>query len=94
MFVLKVISASKFIIRKESTRDHVDLLISSKHWPLVYAVDMACDVVAHIETREPQLARVMWGKRRGCFEKPESGTAPMVIMTATITLLVQVAIAG
>ena len=61
---IKVISASKFIMRKESTRDHVDLLMSSKHWPLVYAVDMACDV---IEVRHPKLANAMWGERRGCF---------------------------
>lgn len=47
------ISASKFIMRRESTRDHADLLLSSRHWPLVYAVDMACDLVAHIEAREP-----------------------------------------
>lgn len=74
----QVISASKFIMRKESTRDHVDLLLSSKHWPLVYAVDMACDVVAHIEVREPKLADAMWGERRGCFEKPIPGVVPEV----------------
>ena len=58
-------------MRKESTRDHVDLLLSSKHWPLVYAVNMSCGVVAHVEAREPKLANAMsWGERRGCFEKP------------------------
>lgn len=41
------------IMRKESTRDHVNLLLSSRHWPTVYAVDIACDVVAHMEVREP-----------------------------------------
>ncbi len=65
-------------MRKESTRDHADLLLSSKHWPLVYAVDMACDVVAHLETREPAMTRQMWGERRGCFEKPQSGVNPTV----------------
>ena len=59
----QVISGSKSILKKESTRDHVDLLISSKHWPLAYAVDMACDVVAHMEVRAPKLARAMWGER-------------------------------
>ena len=34
---------TKFILRKESTRDHIDLFLSSKLWPLTYAVDMACD---------------------------------------------------
>ncbi len=74
----QVISASKFIMRKESTRDHVDLLMSSKHWPLVYAVDMACDVVAHIEVRDPALANAMWGEKRGCFEIPKKDTIPEV----------------
>lgn len=64
-------------MRKEITRDHVDLLLSSKHWPLVYAVDI-CDIVAHIEARQPKLANAMWGDRRGCFEKPRPGITPEV----------------
>ena len=76
-----MISASKFIMRKESTRDHVDLLLSSKHWPLVYAVDMACDVVAHVEVK---LANAIWGDKRGCFQRPVPGIPPKV--TATIFL--------
>ena len=73
-------------MRKESTRDHVDLLLSSKHWPLVYAVDMVCDVVAHVEIREPKLANAMWGNRRGCFQRPVPGIPPKV--TATIFLII------
>ena len=76
--MMQVISATKYIVRKESTRDHVDLLLSSRHWPLVYAVDMACDVVAHLEVREPKLASVLWGDRRGCFQKPCNTSAPQV----------------
>ena len=75
---IQVISGSKFILKKESTRDHVDLLLSSKHWPLTYAVDMACNVVAHIKVRDPKLAKAMWGDQRGCFEKPEKGKCPKV----------------
>lgn len=74
----QVISATKYIMRKESTRDHVDLLLSSRYWPTVYAVDMACDVVAHMEAREPQLASALWGHRRGCFEAPSTSTLPKV----------------
>ena len=59
-------------------RDHADLLLSSKYWPLVYAVDMACDVVAHIEARDPQLANALWGERRGCFEEPSKRVTPKV----------------
>ena len=65
-------------MKKESTRDHVDLLLSSKVWPLVYAVDMACDVVAHMEVRDPRLASILWDNRRGCFEKPVVGRPPKV----------------
>ena len=75
---MQVISASKYTVRKESTRDHVDLLLSSQCWPTVYAVHMACDVVAHMEIREPQLASAMWGNRRGCFEVPSASTPPKV----------------
>lgn len=68
----------KIYLRKESTRDHVDLLLSSRHWPLAYAVDMACDVVAHTEVREPKLAKMMWGERCGCFEVPKKNEKPKV----------------
>ena len=73
-----MISATKYIMRKESTRDHVDLLLSSRHWPLVYAVDMACDIVAHMEVRSPSLATALWSDKRGCFEKPKLGRSPKV----------------
>ena len=75
---IQVISATKYIMRKESTRDHVDLLLSSRHWPTVYAIDMACDVVAHMEVREPQLASALWQDRRGCFEVPSTCSLPKV----------------
>ena len=47
-------------------------------WPIVYAVDMACDVVAHMEAREPQLASALWGDRKGCFETPSASALPEV----------------
>ena len=65
-------------IRIKITRDHVDLLLSSRHWPLAFAVDMACDVVAHTEVREPKLAKMMWGERRGCFEVPKINEKPNI----------------
>ena len=65
-------------MKKESTRDHIDLLMSCKYWPLVYAVDMACDVVAHMEAREPSYAKALWDDRRGCFQKPHKRKSPEV----------------
>ena len=44
---LLYIYGTKFIIEHRS-RDHVGLLLSTKHWPVVYAVDVVCDV-AHTE---------------------------------------------
>ena len=36
----------------------------------VYAVDMACDVVIHIEARDPcTTSQCLMGERRGCFDK-------------------------
>ena len=73
-----MIYATKYVILKESTRDHVDLLLSMKYWPVVNAVDMACDVVAHTEVRLPALANELWGEQRGCFEKPSTASNPKV----------------
>ena len=75
---MKVVTATKFIVWQESTRDHADLLMSTKYWPTVFAVDMACDLVAHIEAREPMLARILWDDRSGCFEKPTVTKEPQV----------------
>ena len=79
-----MIYGTKYIVRKESTRDHVDLLLSTKYWPIVYAVDMACDVVAHTEVRLPGLSNDLWGDRRGCFEKPTSNSQPNVQCTCRV----------
>ena len=68
----------KFIMKKESTRDHTDLLLSSKHWPTIYTVDMACDLVAHIEVTHSKLSRLLWGDRSGCFEIPTTISKPKV----------------
>ena len=48
------------------------------HWPVVFAVDMACDVTAHVEVRHPKLANALWGERRGCFQKPHPRNDPQV----------------
>ena len=45
---------------------------------MVYAVDMACDVVAHIEVRYPKLANAIWAEKCGCFQQPKQGIMPEV----------------
>ena len=76
---MQVIYSTKYCIRKESTRDHIDLLLSMRHWAVVYAVDMACDVVAHLEARHPALAHHLWRDRRGCFQRPNETKKSEVI---------------
>ncbi|XP_067423221.1 HMG domain-containing protein 3 isoform X2 [Emydura macquarii macquarii] len=66
----QVVCGSKYIVRGESARDHVDLLVSSRHWPPVYAVDMASSVALCADICCPDLTIQMWGKNQGCFSDP------------------------
>ncbi|XP_072256665.1 HMG domain-containing protein 3 isoform X2 [Pyxicephalus adspersus] len=66
----QVVCGSKYIVRGESPRDHVDLLASSRHWPPVYVVDMATQVALCTDLCYPNLAQQMWGKNQGCFSNP------------------------
>ncbi|CAL9706756.1 unnamed protein product [Knipowitschia caucasica] len=71
----KVVSVSKCLIRRESARDHIDLLLSSRYWPPVYVSDCAQQVALCADLQYPDLATQMWGRNQGCFcdpfEKPE-----------------------
>ncbi|XP_006275433.1 HMG domain-containing protein 3 isoform X1 [Alligator mississippiensis] len=66
----QVVCGSKYIVRGESARDHVDLLVSSRHWPPVYVVDMASAVSLCADICCPDLTSQMWGKNQGCFSDP------------------------
>ncbi|XP_030594414.1 HMG domain-containing protein 3 isoform X2 [Archocentrus centrarchus] len=71
----KVVCASKYLVRGETARDHVDLLLSSRYWPPVYVCDCAREVALCTDLQYPELATQMWGRNQGCFsdpfEKPE-----------------------
>uniref|UniRef100_A0A3B4Z1N1 HMG domain-containing protein 3-like n=1 Tax=Stegastes partitus TaxID=144197 RepID=A0A3B4Z1N1_9TELE len=71
----KVVCASKYLVRGETARDHVDLLLSSRYWPPVYVCDCARQVALCADMQYPELATQMWGRNQGCFsdpfEKPE-----------------------
>ncbi|XP_034545320.1 HMG domain-containing protein 3 isoform X2 [Notolabrus celidotus] len=71
----KVVCGSKYLVRGETARDHVDLLLSSRYWPPVYVSDCARHVALCADTQYPELATQMWGRNQGCFsdplEKPE-----------------------
>ncbi|NXA07046.1 HMGX3 protein, partial [Sapayoa aenigma] len=66
----QVVCGSKYIVRGESARDHVDLLVSSRHWPPVYVVDTASSVALCADLCYPGLTSQMWGKNQGCFSDP------------------------
>ncbi|XP_027628615.1 HMG domain-containing protein 3 isoform X2 [Tupaia chinensis] len=66
----QVVCGSKYLVRGESARDHVDLLASSRHWPPVYVVDMATPVALCADLCYPELTSQMWGRNQGCFSSP------------------------
>uniref|UniRef100_A0A8D2MW46 HMG box domain-containing protein n=1 Tax=Zonotrichia albicollis TaxID=44394 RepID=A0A8D2MW46_ZONAL len=66
----QVVCGSKYIVRGENARDHVDLLVSSRHWPPVYVVDSASSVALCADLCCPGLTSQMWGKNQGCFSDP------------------------
>ncbi|KAI5935263.1 HMG domain-containing protein 3 [Manis javanica] len=66
----QVVCGSKYLVRGESARDHVDLLVSSRHWPPVYVVDMATPVALCADLCYPELTDQMWGRNQGCFSSP------------------------
>ncbi|KAM9741161.1 HMG domain-containing protein 3 isoform 1-T3 [Menidia menidia] len=66
----KVVCSSKCLVRGETARDHMDLLLSSRHWPPVYVCDSARKVALCTDLQYPELAIQMWGRNQGCFSDP------------------------
>ncbi|XP_051869522.1 HMG domain-containing protein 3 [Pristis pectinata] len=66
----QVVCGSKYLVRRESARDHVDLLVSSRYWPPVYVVDMAPQVALNADVRYPEITGQMWEHKQGCFSDP------------------------
>ncbi|KAM3867209.1 HMG domain-containing protein 3 [Diretmus argenteus] len=66
----KVVCSSKYMVRGETARDHVDLLLSSRYWPPVYVTNSARQVALCADMQYPELATQMWGRNQGCFSDP------------------------
>ncbi|XP_034037144.1 HMG domain-containing protein 3 isoform X1 [Thalassophryne amazonica] len=66
----KVVCGSKYLVKRETARDHVDLLLSSRYWPPVYISDCARKVALCADIQYPELASQMWGRNQGCFSNP------------------------
>ncbi|TRY91315.1 hypothetical protein DNTS_030131 [Danionella cerebrum] len=75
----QVVCGSKYLVRRESARDHLDLLLSSRLWPLVYVSDCAQQVALCTELSCPQLASLMWGKNQGCISDPTAEESLQVV---------------
>ncbi|XP_065130063.2 HMG domain-containing protein 3 [Paramisgurnus dabryanus] len=73
----QVVCSSKYIVRRESARDHVDLLLSTRFWPPVYVTDCAQKVALCADVLYPELTSQMWGRNQGCFSDPS--TAPQYV---------------
>uniref|UniRef100_A0A8C6MH97 HMG-box containing 3 n=1 Tax=Nothobranchius furzeri TaxID=105023 RepID=A0A8C6MH97_NOTFU len=66
----QVVCSSKYLVRGETARDHVDLLLSSRYWPPVYVSDCPRQVALCVDLQYPELATQMWGRNQGCFSDP------------------------
>ncbi|XP_037316701.2 HMG domain-containing protein 3 isoform X1 [Pungitius pungitius] len=66
----KVVCGSKYLVRGETSRDHVDLLLSSRYWPPVYVSDCPRQVALCADIQYPEQATQMWGRNQGCFSDP------------------------
>ncbi|XP_061689996.1 HMG domain-containing protein 3 isoform X2 [Syngnathoides biaculeatus] len=66
----KIVCSSKYLVRGETARDHVDLLVSSRYWPPVYVGDCARQVALCTDMQYPEMAARMWGRNQGCFSEP------------------------
>ncbi|XP_078267381.1 HMG domain-containing protein 3-like [Rhinoraja longicauda] len=66
----QVVCGSKYLVRRESGRDHVDLLVSSRYWPPVYVTDVAPHVALNADVRYPEITGQMWERKQGCFSDP------------------------
>ena len=79
--------ASKFISLAESVRDAADLYLSMKHTPVVFINDTPCGFVRHVECRNPDIARELWGSTGGCFETPTLQKDPCGVCAILIVVI-------
>ena len=83
----QVVCGSKYLVRGETARDHVDLLVSSRYWPPVYVTDSARAVALCTDLRYPELGGPMWGRNQGCFSDPLD--RPQVCVCVCVCVCVQ-----
>lgn len=74
-------------------RDAADLYLSLKQQPVVFINDIPCGFVRHLECRDPEMAKKLWGKNAGCFEKPEIGKRPTKVHISDVVTVRRAAFA-
>ena len=78
--------ASKFLTLTESVRNAADLYLSLNHPPVVFINDTPCGFVRHMECRDPDTAKQLWGSTSGCFEKPTLGKDPDWVLALVVPI--------
>ena len=76
LFFSQCTVASKFLLLQESTTDPGNLYLSLRYPPLVLICDTPCGGVRHLDARNPDVTKELWGKFSGCFEKPSLDKQP------------------
>lgn len=71
--------ASKFLLLQESVRDAADLYLSLKYPPPVFICDTPCGFALHMDLRDADTSKTLWGDTSGCFEKPVLGKLPVKV---------------
>ncbi|KAK3754405.1 hypothetical protein QZH41_011187, partial [Actinostola sp. cb2023] len=67
---------SKLLALTESVRDAADLYLSMKYTPTTFICDSPCGLARHLELRDKELAKKLWGENCGCFERPTLDKLP------------------
>ena len=61
-----IVYGLKFVLRAESPRDYVDILLSMKHQPTICIIDMAHMVVAHGNKRRQNMFHPLEFRWKSC----------------------------
>jgi len=64
-------------------RDAADLYLSMKYTPTTFICDSPCGLARHLELRDKELAKKLWGENCGCFERPTLDKLPSAVSNNT-----------
>ena len=79
--------ASKFLTLQESVRNAADLYLSLRYQPPVFICDTPCGFVRHVDCRNKDVSKLLWGKYSGCSGKPTHGKVPTRVLVGNVPFL-------